>query len=136
MDGDCKMKLEEFKKIKSEYLKKCKPGVEGDLNKNDIKKANFNGVYVILNENDEIVYIGSAYTNRFTIMNRLNIHLNGHESNATIVNYLRKKEEISQEDAKKKILEHYKFIAYECDSIEYKLIENVDGLYNKKGKKM
>ena len=130
------MNLKEFEKMKHEYIEKCKVKVTGYLNRNDIKKANFNGVYVILNEYDEIVYIGSAYTNRFTIMNRLNIHLNGHESNATIVNYLIKNEKISREAAKQKILEHYKFIAYECYSMEYKLIENVDGLYNAKGKKM
>lgn len=127
------MKLEEFEKIKHEYIKNRKR-VKGYLNREDIKKADFNGVYVVLNENDEVVYIGSAYTNRFTIKNRLNIHLNGDESNATIVNYLIKKEKISRENAKKKILE-YKFVAYEFDSIEYKLIENVDGLYNSKGRK-
>lgn len=60
--------------------------------------------------------------------------MNGDESNATIVNYLIKTEGISRKDAKKKILE-YKFVAYEYDSIEYKLIENVDGLYNSKGRK-
>ncbi|WP_288519989.1 GIY-YIG nuclease family protein [uncultured Brachyspira sp.] len=127
------MKLEEFEKIKDEYIKNRKR-VKGDLNRADIKKADFNGVYLVLNENDEVVYIGSAYTNRFTIKNRLNIHLNGDESNATIVNYLIKTEGISRKDAKKKILE-YKFVAYEYDSIEYKLIENVDGLYNSKGRK-
>ena len=130
------MKLKEFEKINYEYLEKCSTKVKGNLNREDIKKADFNGIYVILNENDEIVYIGSAYTNKFTIMNRLNIHLNGHESNATIVNYLVKNENISREDAKEKISKQYKFIAYECYSIEYKLIENVDGLYNRRGKKM
>lgn len=127
------MKLEEFEKIKDEYIKNRKR-VEGYLKREDIKKADFNGVYLVLNENDEVVYIGSAYTNRFTIKNRLNIHLNGDKSNATIVNYLIKTEGISRKDAKKKILE-YKFVAYEYDSIEYKLIENVDGLYNSKGRK-
>lgn len=98
------MKLKEFEKIKYEYLEKCRTKVKGNLNREDIKKADFNGIYVILNENDEIVYIGSAYTNKFTIMNRLNIHLNGYESNATIVNYLVKNENISREDAKKELL--------------------------------
>ena len=131
------MKLEKFEEIKYEYLEKCKRKVKGDLNREDIKKADFNGVYVVLNENDEVVYIGSAYTNRFTIKNRLTIHLNGDKSNATIVNYLIKMDDrkiddrVKREDAKKKILE-YKFVAYEFDSIEYKLIENVDGLYNSK----
>ena len=128
------MKLEEFEKIKDEYIKNRKR-VKGYLKREDIKKADFNGVYLVLNENDEVVYIGSAYTNRFTIKNRLNIHLNGDKSNATIVNYLIKKEGISRKDAKKKISEHYKFVAYEYYSIEYKLIENVDGLYNSKGRK-
>ena len=128
------MKLEEFEKIKYEYIKNRKR-VKGYLKREDIKKVDFNGVYLVLNENDEVVYIGSAYTNRFTIKNRLNIHLNGDESNATIVNYLIKTEGISREDAKKKISEHYKFVAYEYYSIEYKLIENVDGLYNSKGRK-
>lgn len=128
------MKLEEFEKIKYEYIKNRKR-VKGYLKREDIKKADFNGVYLVLNENDEVVYIGSAYTNRFTIKNRLNIHLNGDKSNATIVNYLIKKEGISRKDAKKKISEHYKFVAYEYYSIEYKLIENVDGLYNSKGRK-
>ena len=68
-------------------------------------------------------------------MNRLKIHLNGHESNATIVNYLTNNTGLNREEAKKKIREQYRFIAYKCDSIEYKLIENVDGLYNSKGKK-
>ena len=128
------MKLKEFEKIKYEYIKNRKR-VKGYLKREDIKKADFNGVYLVLNENDEVVYIGSAYTNRFTIKNRLNIHLNGDKSNATIVNYLIKKEGISRKDAKKKISEHYKFVAYEYYSIEYKLIENVDGLYNSKGRK-
>ena len=130
------MKLEEFEKIKYEYIKNRKSSFKGCLNRaDDIKKADFNGVYVVLNENDEVVYIGSAYTNRFTIKNRLNIHLNGDKSNATIVNYLIKTEGIFRKDAKKKNSEHYKFVAYEYDSIEYKLIENVDGLYNSKGRK-
>lgn len=129
------MKVEEFEKIKKEYIEKCKK-VEGYLkNENDINKANFNGVYIVLDEKNEIVYIGSAYTNKFTIMNRLKIHLNGHESNATIVNYLTNNTGLNREEAKKKIREQYRFIAYKCDSIEYKLIENVDGLYNSKGKK-
>ena len=52
------MNLKEFEKMKHEYIEKCKVKVTGYLNRNDIKKANFNGVYVILNEYDEIVYIG------------------------------------------------------------------------------
>lgn len=95
------MKLKEFEKIKYEYIKNRKR-VKGYLKREDIKKADFNGVYLVLNENDEVVYIGSAYTNRFTIKNRLNIHLNGDKSNATIVNYLIKKEGISRKDAKEK----------------------------------
>ncbi len=131
------MKVDEFEKLKKEYIEKYtdkQEKVKGYLkNDEDIKKANFNGVYIILDENDNIVYIGSAYTNKFTIMNRLKIHLNGHKSNATIVNYLVNHKKLNPEEAKKRIREQYKFIAYKCDSIEYKLIEDVDGLYNSKG---
>ncbi len=50
------MKLGEFEKLKCEYIEKCKRKVKGDLNRqDDIKKADFNGVYVVLNENDEVV---------------------------------------------------------------------------------
>lgn len=61
--------------------------------------------------------------------------MNGDKSNATIVNYLIKKREYPERMQRKKNSEHYKFVAYEYYSIEYKLIENVDGLYNSKGRK-
>ena len=44
------MKLEEFEKIKDEYIKNRKR-VKGYLKREDIKKADFNGVYLVLNEN-------------------------------------------------------------------------------------
>lgn len=95
------MKLEEFEKIKDEYIKNRKR-VKGYLKIEDIKKADFNGVYVVLNENDEVVYIGSAYTNRFTIKNRLTIHLNGDKSNATYSKLLNKKRENISRECKEK----------------------------------
>lgn len=97
------MKLEEFEKIKYEYIKNRKSSFKGCLNRaDDIKKADFNGVYVVLNENDEVVYIGSAYTNRFTIKNRLTIHLNGDKSNATYSKLLNKKRENISRECKEK----------------------------------
>ena len=46
------MKLEEFEKIKYEYIKNRKSSFKGCLNRaDDIKKADFNGVYLVLNEN-------------------------------------------------------------------------------------
>jgi len=131
------MKIEEFKKEKSRFINKCKKAkaVDGFLSKNeDIEKANFNGVYIIYKKsNGEVVYIGSAYTNKFKIKDRLHIHLKGHLSNATIVKYLVEKEGMDIEMAKKELREKYKFIAYPCESIEYKLMEEVKGLYNLKG---
>ncbi len=130
-----KKNLEEFEKEKSEFINKCKQVIRGELkNKNEIDAADFNGVYIIINENNEIVYIGSAYTNKFKIKDRLRIHLNGHISNTNIVKHIQDDYKIKNKDKAKQFMkENFRFIACEYESLEYQLMENVPGLYNKKG---
>ena len=45
-----------------------------EISFDDIKKANYTGVYILC-ENDEIVYIGSAYSTRKKLYGRLRCHI-------------------------------------------------------------
>ena len=138
---DEKYTWEKFEKEKRSVLKKCEGGpIEGKLSDKDaINKANFNGVYIICNEKNEVIYIGSAFTNKFKISDRLNIHLNGHESNGTLVNSIMKQEKLDlnnleeRQKIKNIIHDKYSFKAYKFESIEYLLIKDVPGLLNLKG---
>lgn len=117
-------------------LKKFADGyyVEGDMDDNrSIENANFKGVYIVFDENDNALYVGDAITDKFKVKDRLNGHLNGHKTNATIVNGLMETKNISRQDAIKYLENNCKFIAIPWESLEYYLIEKMNGLLNKKG---
>lgn len=127
-------------KYLDEYLGKLeniKVYYKGKLSKtDDINNVDYKGVYVIFDKDGKAIYIGDAITDRFTIKSRLIIHLNGHKSNATVVNLLLnnlfEKREDKREDAKK-YLKECSFIAIKWESLEYFLIKKVDNLLNIRG---
>lgn len=65
------LKLDDLKK---EYLEQnpFKNRVDGDLaNREDRLKARFHGVYLIIDPDGEILYVGSAFAKTFNISDRL-----------------------------------------------------------------
>lgn len=119
-----------------ENLKDIREYDEGSFsNKADIDKVDYKGVYIIFDKDGKAIYIGDAITDKFTIKSRLNIHLKGHESNATVVNLLLNNKIFEKpEDAKKYLKDECSFIAIKWESLEYFLIKKVPNLLNKKGK--
>ena len=100
-------------------------------NKEDVKKANFPGVYVII-ENNHVIYIGSALPNGRTIKVRFSEHLHGHPSHTKIIPCLIETRGISKEEAKR-LIRTFEFIAFKYISLEYSLINNTPGLINSSG---
>lgn len=127
------MNGEDFKtKFKDTINQHVTKIVEGQLSSNsDISKADFNGVYALL-DNNEVIYIGSAYSSKFKVKNRLYIHRNAHPSNACLAKQMMRERNWTREQVQQ-YMNTLDFIAFEHFSLEYYLIENCSGLINKKG---
>lgn len=120
-----------FKDIINQHVTKV---VEGKVScQSDRDKADFNGVYLLI-DNDNIIYVGSAYPSSFPIKKRLYIHYNSHDSNSCLARHLMREEGWTREQAKEYI-GSLDFIALEHFSLEYYLIDNITGLKNLKGYK-
>ena len=122
-----------------EMLLKSNNAVEGNFL--DLEKFAFNGVYIICNKDDEIVYIGSAYARDISI--RLNQYLSksdtGNTLGKTIATKLANQTKYNNE-AKKRIgeavdmIRQFKIYAIPHEDLEYQLIELANPKYNNKGK--
>lgn len=120
-----------FKDILSQYVTRT---VEGHLGSDDdIKKADFNGVYALL-DNNEVIYIGSAYPSSFKVKDRLYLYRSAHPSNVCLAKQLMCERNLTREQVQQ-YMKTLDFIAFENFSLEYYLIKNCDGLVNKKGYK-
>lgn len=107
----------------------------------DLRNFNFKGVYLIC-ENQEIVYIGSAYS-RF-ISTRLKQYLSETNTGNTLGRNIAKdlanvktytvkaKAKIKQAIEK---INNFNIYAIKIDDLEYKLIEEISPKYNNRGKK-
>ncbi len=95
-------------------------------------KAKSHGVYLIIDSDDEILYVESAFAKTFNISDRLHGQLNSDKTDSSFKNSLVKSKSISFDEAgenAKKI----KFIAIQCESFEYFLMSHILGLINRKG---
>lgn len=120
-----------FKNVLNQHVTKI---VKGQLSSNsDISKADFNGVYALL-DNNEVIYIGSAYPSTFKVKDRLYLHRNAHPSNACLAKQMMRERNWTREQVQQ-YMQTLDFIAFEHFSLEYYLIENCTGLINKKGYK-
>ena len=126
------LKLDDLKK---EYLEEnlFKESIEGELAKREDRlKAKFHGVYLIIDSDDEIPYVGSAFAKTFNISDRLRGQLNGDKTDSSFKNCLAKSKGISFDEAGE-YAKKCKFIAIQCESFEYFLMSHISGLINKKG---
>lgn len=106
----------------------------------DLRTFNFKGVYIIC-DNQEIVYVGSAYT-RF-ISTRLKQYLSKTNTGNTLgkniakelanVKKYTKSAEEQLENAIEKI-KNFNIYAIKSDDLEYELIEKTSPRYNSRGK--
>lgn len=113
--------------------------IKGDFN--DLSKFDFPGVYIIYDENDEIVYIGSAYTRN--ISERLKQYISKSKSGNTLANDIckldfkvEKTDAISDEQREKalKKIRKFKILAIRYNDLEYNLIQQYKPKYNLNGK--
>ena len=115
--------------------------VEGSFN--DLSVFDFCGVYLIINpnSNDEIVYIGSAYSR--TIEERLTQYTKVNDTGNSLMHAICRKElecktvnDIT--DKKKEIavnkIKTFKIAAIKHEDLEYRLIKTIDPIYNTAGK--
>ena len=87
-------------------------------------KAKFHGVYLIIDSDDEIFYVGSAFAKRFNISDRLRGELNGNKTNSSFKNCLVKSKGMTFEETKEYAMK-CKFVAVQCDSFEYFLMSHI-----------
>lgn len=128
-------------KIQDLNVLKFLDSTEGDFS--DLSRFKFKGVYIIQDSNNEIVYVGSAYTR--TIEERLKQYLKINDSGNTLRNAICKEEynvekvkEISIENKESavEIIKKFKISAIKHEDLEYKLIEKTHPKYNTAGNKI
>ena len=93
------LKLDDLKKeyLEQNLFNEC---IEGELAKREDRlKAKFHGVYLIINSDDEILYVGSAFAKTFNISDRLRGQLNGDKTDSSFKNCLVKSKGISFDEA-------------------------------------
>ena len=121
--------------IKSKYKKVV------SANFNNLNVFDFKGVYIIYDDEDNIVYIGSAYTR--TIQTRLKQYLKSYDTGNTLGKTIAKQLSGSStydKNAKERIKEAieiiktYNIYAIPYEDLEYKLIRNFKPKYNNCGK--
>lgn len=111
----------------------------GDFNNLDV--FDFEGVYIIVRDDNEIVYIGSAYGRK--IKTRLNQYLKATNTGNTLGRAIAKELSKSKSFDKKaekrmeeavEIIKTFKILAIEHHDLEYNLIKNTKPIYNTRGK--
>lgn len=125
---------DEFLEMKKDFISglTCVSGCVG--NPDDRKKANFNGVYVFLKD-DEVFYIGSCYSLTRTIgKDRFREHEFGHHTNSCVLTHLMETYDLTIKQARE-MFNSVEFIAFKCDPLEFLLMDNVPGLINSAGYK-
>ena len=122
-----------------ELLSALAGAVSGDFS--TLSKFNFNGVYIICNCENEVVYIGSAYAR--TIQTRLSQYLRMNDTGNTLGKTIAKRlagVETYDKNAKQKITEavekikNFSVYAIKHEDLEYKLINFANPEYNNNGK--
>lgn len=98
------------------------------------KQAKFNGVYIIIGPEGDVLYVGSAFAKTFPVSSRLYGEYAGNNINSSFKKRLSEVKNMTLEETSKYALE-CSFIAIECESLEYFLMNCIPGLINKKGYK-
>lgn len=98
------------------------------------KQAKFNGVYIIIGPEGDVLYVGSAFAKTFPVSSRLYGEYAGNNINSSFKKRLSEVKNMTPEEASKYARE-CSFIAIECESLEYFLMNRIPGLINKKGYK-
>jgi len=115
-----------------------------DGNFKDLDNFNFYGVYVIYDgdNNNEVVYIGSAYARE--VKDRLEQYIHKKDTGNTLMHAICIKDmgvesvkEIKDENSRKAIkqINNYKIKAIKHEDLEYKLIQKAVPKYNTAGRK-
>ena len=106
-----------------------------------LEKFNFKGVYILCDSNDEVVYIGSAYS-RY-VSTRLKQYISETDTGNTLGRniakevagvkiYTNKAEEQIKQAIEK--IKNFNIYAIKSDDLEYKLIKEISPKYNSRGK--
>lgn len=123
----------------SELLQKNYDVVEGNFH--SLSTFNFSGVYVLCENNDDVVYVGSAYSR--TIKTRLEQYLRSNDSGNTLGRTIAKqiaKTKRYDKTAKQKIgesiskIKNLKIYAIKCNDLEYQLVKIAKPKFNSSGK--
>ena len=125
------LKLDDFKKeyLEQNLFNEC---IEGELAKREDRlKSKFHGVYLIIDSDDEILYVGSAFAKTFNISDRLRGQLNGDKTDSSFKNCLVKRKGISFDEVGEYV-KKCKFIAIQCESFEYFLMDHISNLITRK----
>lgn len=104
-------------------------GITGDFN--DLSCFGFNGVYVIYDMNEEVVYIGSGYTQ--LIGKRLEQNINK-SSGGTLRDKIKAELMCSIDEAIDHIKKEFNIFAIKYDDLEVRLIEKIGPKYNTRSK--
>lgn len=107
-----------------------------------INNVDFPGIYAIF-DNNKLIYIGSAYAADRTIEIRLKQYLSRSKTGNTLIKAMRRnkyknykyEEDKKISDEEIRIIKGFEYVAFQHKSIEYDLIEDVDDVLNKLGKK-
>ncbi|MDE7439698.1 MAG: GIY-YIG nuclease family protein [Clostridia bacterium] len=136
--------LEDFKNLFQDKNVEVNKMVEGSMDKEaDIAKCSFPGVYVIL-QNDNVIYIGSAYAGKRSIADRLKQYLSNSKTGNTLANAFIRNRDIDADDDKKAnkvrgdVIQEIRacsFMAFQYKDLEYELIKGCDNLINYAGNK-
>lgn len=109
-------------------------------NFSDLNIFDFQGVYILYDSNDEIVYIGSSYgrTIRKRLMQYLRVKDTGNSLGKSIQEDLQiskgNNSNVELEDAIE-VIKKYNILAIEHHDLEYHLISKAEPKYNTIGKK-
>lgn len=101
--------------------------------KKDKKAFCFKGIYVLVDADDEVIYIGSSYT-RDIRKRLLQYQQDENSGNKTFISDLVNNNKTTRASAKKFIL-GLKIYCFEDESLEYKLINDTNGIVNSAGKR-
>ncbi len=109
--------------------------------KNDCSAFEFNGVYIIFDDNEQILYIGESY--KKSVRERLYLQVKCNITNSTLAKHyslckLKKPyEKLSEEDLKqlKTDIQQYNVLAIEEVDLETRLITEMKPKWNKAGNK-
>ena len=96
------------------------------------KNFNYQGIYILCNDQDEVMYIGSAYVQ--TVHERLLQYTSSKDTGNSLIEDIKAMGFASDIQTAMEYIKNLRIYAFKNDSLEYKLIRKADiGIVNKVG---